>query len=483
MDNQKQSPISKLLKRMDSSPGFAGLGSSVRLISRLTEAEDGGTRELTETILCDAALTGKLLRISNSSRNARGGRNITTIDQAIVILGLNTVKSVALSLSMLDALSNKPQSKQLHAEIVAAYFCSSLAYEITRIKGSRYNTQEAQVCGLMQNIGRIMATYYLYDEIERSRSIQAEKNLTEEEAVAETLGMTYEDISVAIALHWNLPDLLQQCLAPKIGNVPPRGVASALAWHQYCSLFSRRITDALFRLPENREKIEINREIDFFRSALQLKDDETSEWIEKALDDTNYLLEGLTFPCDVEQARNLLRKASERVMDLLSSQDSLTQDNNKVEGKTPVEIIQQSLRQIHDTLSFDRTLLCVPDGSSGLRAIIGIGRNAVQITAKFRCQGPKPDIFRLVMSKKMDMFVVDTKAPNLAPVIPPWYSELVGARSFLLMSLVSDGQFLGMVYGDYAEFHPKSPQELNQESIRESRECLKKALQSAKPKT
>lgn len=34
-----------------------------------------------------------------------------------------------------------------------------------------------------------------------------------------------------------------------------------------CSSFCRRVTETLFRLPENRKRVEINREIEFFRGA------------------------------------------------------------------------------------------------------------------------------------------------------------------------------------------------------------------------
>lgn len=184
MEDSAPSVITTLLRTMDSSPGFAGLGSSIETISRLGDDVDAGPREITATILRDAALTAKLLRIANSSRNARGGRNISTIDQALVILGLNTVKSVALSLALLGSLSRKPQSNLLHAEIVAAYFCGTLAAEITRCNGARYSAQEAQVCGLLQNLGRMMATYHLYEGIERSRAIQAERNIADTAAPA-----------------------------------------------------------------------------------------------------------------------------------------------------------------------------------------------------------------------------------------------------------------------------------------------------------
>lgn len=205
MDGDKQSTTARLLERMDNSPGFAGLGASVQTISALGDDNDGDTRKITTAILRDAALTSKLLRISNSSRNARGGRNVSSIDQALMVLGINTVKSVALSLALLGSLSHKSQSNQLHAEIVAAYFCGMLACAITRLYGPRFSAQEAQVCGLMQNLGRMMATYYLYEDIERSRALAAEKNIAEDDAVTQTLGVSFEQIGAAISRHWCLP--------------------------------------------------------------------------------------------------------------------------------------------------------------------------------------------------------------------------------------------------------------------------------------
>jgi len=481
MESDKQSTIARLLTVMDASPGFAGLGASVQVLSSLGDELDGGTRKITAAILRDAALTSKLLRIANSSRNAHVGRNVSTIDQALMVLGLNTVKSVALSLALLGSLSHKPQSNQLHAEIVAAYFCGTLAGELTRLNAPRFSAQEAQVCGLMQNLGRMMSTYYLYDDIERSRALQAEKNLTEEDAILQTLGSSFENIGAAIARHWCLPDVLQNSLAADVGKAPPRDARNALAWHQLCSTFCRRITDTQFRLPENREKIETGKEIEFFRSALHLKESEIRELIDTCLQDTEALLAELAFPCSIENARRLLRKASERVLDVLSAEDSLTKDNNSIDGRAPLEVIQHVLRLMHDHFSFDHTLLCLPDSASGLIAIAGVGQNANQVTAKFRCYGAKPDIFRAIMARKIDIFVADVRQPSYAKLIPEWYRELVGARSFIMLPLLSEDKLLGLVYADYCEQQSSAPANLNEGSMLDWRAQLVRALQSGHP--
>src|SRR5450631_640013 len=200
-DTKQPIIIEKLLKKMDASPGFAGLGGAVQKICRLVD-EDGSNKEIVSTILRDPALTSKLLQIANSGSNMRGGRNISKIDQVLAILGLNTVKSVALSLALLGSLSNKVQAKQLHAEIVAAFFTGSFAAEITRIYGSSFSTQEAQVCGLLQNLGRMMSIYYLYEEIEQISKLKTDRNLTEADAVMEVLGVSFEGIGHSIACHW-----------------------------------------------------------------------------------------------------------------------------------------------------------------------------------------------------------------------------------------------------------------------------------------
>lgn len=473
---QQPAIVEKLLKKMDSSPGFASLGGAVQTISNLVD-NDGDNRDIVAAILRDPALTAKLLNIANSSRYARGAGNVSTINQVLAILGLNTVKSVALSLALLNSLSSKPQSNQLYAEIVAGFFSGCLAAGITREFGANYSVQEAQVCGLMQNLGRMMSAFYLYEDIEHSRNLKIEKNLAENEAVLQTLGVSFEEIGAAIAHHWGLPASLQGSLAPDTVQLPPvQAAANAMAWNHLCSLFCRRVTEVLFRLPESREKIEIPRCIDFFQKALRLNGKDTLELIEKSLLETDAILAEMVFPSNVEDARNLLRKASERSTDMLPGQDSLVKEN-KSGGQTPIELVKQLMRYIHAHCNFDCTLICLPAGS-GLTAIAGVGRNAGQLTTKFRSGGVTKDIFQLVMERKADTFVPDVASPTYASLIPSWYNEAVGAKSFVMLPLVSEGKLIGMIYGDYPKPHSSPPAELRDIQMTEWRTNLIQILKS-----
>jgi HD-like signal output (HDOD) protein len=467
--------IEKLLKKMDASPGFAGLGGAVQNICRLVD-DDGSNKDLVAAILRDPALTSKLLQIANSGSNSRGGRNVSKIDQVLAILGLNTVKSVALSLALLGSLPHKSQAKQLHAEIVAAFFSGSLAAEITRAYGSNYSIQEAQICGLMQNLGRMMAIFYLYEDIERSRKLQTDRNITESEAVLQTFGISFEDIGSAIASHWALPDVLRNSLAPDTLKSPPQAAGNADAWYQLCSLFSRRVTDVLFRFPENRESIEVSNCIDFFIRSLHLREKEVLETIEKCLAETDKILAGMTFPCDVSDARNLLRKASEQALDTLSAHDTLVKEKNADGGKTPIEVIKHVMRLIHSHYGFDCTLICLPTSNSGLLAIAGVGRNTAQLTTKFRSSGTKQDIFQLIMSRGVDAYISDITLPKYASLIPAWYCEVVGAQSFVMLPLMNEGKLIGMIYGDFSKPQTAPPSGLAEGEMLEWRKQLIQAI-------
>jgi HD-like signal output (HDOD) protein len=478
MDEQvhAQAAIPRLLQKMDGSPGFAGLGAAIQTINSFNDDDGEGSRNISTTILQDAALTAKLLRLSNSSGHARGGRNVSTVDQAIAVLGLNTVKSVALSLALLNSLSNKPQSKKMHGEIVAAYFCGILACELTRLNGGRYSSQEAQVCGLLQNLGRMMASYYLYEDIERSHELMAGSNLAESEAVLPTLGVSYEQIGHAIAEHWSLPDVLLNSMHPAPLKAPPRGAPNAFAWYQYCSIFSRRVTEAVFRLPEKRERVEIGRHIDFFREALRLREDEARELIARCLEETGAALSGMAFPCDIGQARDLLRKESERVTDVLSSKDSLAQDSAKLNGRAPIEAIQHVLRLIHDKYHFDHTLVCLPEGPNRLEAVAGVGKNAAAVISRFRFDGDSPDLFRAVQKRRLDTFIADVRLPVYAKLVPQWYHEVVGAATVVLLPLEVGGKCIGLVCCDYLEVHDSAPPGLAQGDMRKWRDLLTAVL-------
>ena len=74
-------------------------GVVVRLLE-VTRRQDVSTAEIADVIGVDPGLTGKIIRFVNSPM-AGMAREVTSLHQAVTLLGIRTVKMMALSFSML----------------------------------------------------------------------------------------------------------------------------------------------------------------------------------------------------------------------------------------------------------------------------------------------------------------------------------------------------------------------------------------------
>jgi two-component system cell cycle response regulator len=77
-------------------PSPSGVGLQ---IMRLTQEEGHSAREIGQAILGDPALTGRLLKLANSARSGFV-QPISTVSEAIIRLGIRTVRNVALGFSL-----------------------------------------------------------------------------------------------------------------------------------------------------------------------------------------------------------------------------------------------------------------------------------------------------------------------------------------------------------------------------------------------
>jgi hypothetical protein len=68
--------------------------------------------------------------------------------------------------------------------------------------------------------------------------------------------------------------------------------------------------------------------------------------------------------------------------------------------------------------------------------------------------------------------------PTYVSLIPSWYNEVVGAKSFVMLPLVSEGKLIGLIYGDYSKTHANPPAIIKDEKMAEWREKLIHILKS-----
>ena len=95
--------IFKLLK---DNKELSSLPQVLAEIIRVTEREECSANDIAEVILKDPALSARMLRIVNSSFYGQT-REITTINQSVVTLGIRAVKALALSAGLYRLFDNE----------------------------------------------------------------------------------------------------------------------------------------------------------------------------------------------------------------------------------------------------------------------------------------------------------------------------------------------------------------------------------------
>src|SRR5947209_3019500 len=96
----------QLVDRIRQCPNLPSLPGVAVQVVELAQRPDADIAEIARLITKDSALSGKILRTINSSFYARS-QPIATLSQALVMLGLQSVKTLVLGFSLVKSLTGK----------------------------------------------------------------------------------------------------------------------------------------------------------------------------------------------------------------------------------------------------------------------------------------------------------------------------------------------------------------------------------------
>jgi len=190
--------ISKKIGRLPTLPGVA------MKILRAMGRDTPDIREISEIISLDAPLSAKVLKMVNSPFYGLSNK-ITSVHQAMVYLGLNTVKNLALSFSLLRTFEHKNKSSFDYVQFSKDSLVGAIAAKLIAEKTNRQHGENAFFLGLLQNIGLpIMAESMpvQYEEvIMKTKSNSASLH----EVESQLLGLNHMEVGEYVTHAWGLP--------------------------------------------------------------------------------------------------------------------------------------------------------------------------------------------------------------------------------------------------------------------------------------
>lgn len=202
----------KIQKKLDS---IVELPTIPTIMSQVLAALDNpnlSATQLASIIERDQTLTAKVLKVANSPFYGFA-RKISTIDLAVVILGINVLKEIVLGL-LIQKFFTRLSKSMFDVKSFWNYslFCGAAAKLLARKLGYKL-AGEAFVAGLMHDLGILIIIENFRKQFGEIRKLQKTKDLSITEAESFVLGATHADIGLWLAEKWNLPPKL--CLAIK----------------------------------------------------------------------------------------------------------------------------------------------------------------------------------------------------------------------------------------------------------------------------
>jgi two-component system, cell cycle response regulator len=190
--------ISKKIGRLPTLPGVA-----MKILQAMSQ-DTPDIREISEIISLDAPLSAKVLKMVNSPFYGLSNK-ITSVHQAMMYLGLNTVKNLALSFSLIKTFEHKNKSSFDYVQFSKDSLVGAIAAKLITEKTNRQHGENAFFLGLLQNIGIPIMAESMPDQYEEVLMETKSNAAALYETESQLLGLNHMEVGEYVTHAWGLP--------------------------------------------------------------------------------------------------------------------------------------------------------------------------------------------------------------------------------------------------------------------------------------
>lgn len=475
-DKAQDAAITFLMRKMNRKQDFPALSETLVKINSLVDQDETSAQELANVIAEDFALTNKILKLVNSAYYRGAKPEITTLSQAVLMLGFDAVRSVAVSLILIDHLHNKKQAKKMRSHIVSSIYSGVLTKDLSA-EVQLGNFEEAFLSGTFHQLGELLALYYFQEEAEEIDKLRREQNLTEDQASRKILGVTYTKLALAIAEEWKLPRYI-------LDNIPPYKVSDKkrknLSDHdklRAVTTLSNQLSNVLENQNDDRWRFNAVKLWKSFAKDLELPDDsmvKLADQARKNLVEVNSIYNiDLNNSDVVNKVRQLAYEeegtggADDKTLVI---ETTIVETSIVDEIRDPQEILEEAARDIsdifnshyrlndvlktfadsvHEALDLERAIFCLynrQNSEMSARYGLGITSSFLKQFSFFSNRGS--NVFQVSVTKGVDIFINDTIEFEKKSALPPWYRQIIDAETFILLPFTINKKPFGLFYAD-----------------------------------
>lgn len=201
--------LDKIVKAVKELPALSHVASKVLAI---TEDPDANASDLAETINLDPNLAASILKLANSAYYGFA-RHISTVTDAIVLLGFSTIKSLTIAASTYKIYNKEVSGYSLSkGEIWRHSIGCAMMSKLIAMRSKYKVPEEAYVAGLIHDIGKIVLDRFVEKEFTQINEIVDNEKISFSEAEKRILGFDHPEVGAKVVERWNFPANLVEAI-------------------------------------------------------------------------------------------------------------------------------------------------------------------------------------------------------------------------------------------------------------------------------
>lgn len=182
------------------------LPEAVGKICRIVNDPASTARQLRDLVKTDVAMAMKMLRMVNSVFYGVQ-EPIHDLEQALVILGFNTVRSVALSVSVINMFQQSKAGFDMRDYWTHAAVSAAICRLIAERTGA-CDPELAFIIGLLKDIGKLVLAEHAPDETRAIMAVGREFSLPFHKAAVEVIMASDAEVGAWLCRQWGLDEII-----------------------------------------------------------------------------------------------------------------------------------------------------------------------------------------------------------------------------------------------------------------------------------
>lgn len=167
--------------------------------------DSSGTKELSNIMAYDQALTSQVLKLVNSAYYGFA-QEITSIKNAIALLGMTQTKNIVIAVAMKPMLTSQCGKEMWKHSLKTAVSCELLAKKFNSIEPN-----DSFTIGFLHDIGKVILNMYDTKKYQTVKEMIAEgiDPIIAEETI---FNISHAEVGFILVKRWKLPVLLANCI-------------------------------------------------------------------------------------------------------------------------------------------------------------------------------------------------------------------------------------------------------------------------------